>query len=193
MSSGSQNIVTEMLHAVARGEAAARERLWNAVYDELRRAARMQLRDERHRVTVQTTMLVHEAYLRLVGDGAVDWSSRRHFFGAAALAMRRILVDSARERRALKRGEGRRRIPLDAAEDATGGVDNDAADLLALDEALKKLEAEAPRAAEVVHLRYFAGLSGDEAAELLGVSARTVDLDWKFARTWLFREMSRGA
>ncbi len=187
MSSGTEQQVTEILSAAARGDAAARDQLWVLVYDDLRAAARRELRNDRNHPTLQTTMLVHEAYVRLVGGQPVEWTSRRHFFGAAAQAMRRILVDAARERAALKRGGERRRVALD---DAPGTWAGDRTDVLALDEALTRLEVELPRAAEIVRLRYFAGLSIDDTAAALGVSPRAVDADWQFARAWLHRALS---
>ncbi|MBK9127578.1 MAG: sigma-70 family RNA polymerase sigma factor [Phycisphaerales bacterium] len=189
---GPSGAVTEILHAATNGDVAARERLWAAVYADLHHAARRQLRNERHRATIQTTMLVHEAYLRLVGSSPVDWTSRRHFFGAAIRAMRQILVDFARKQGAQKRGGAARRVSLDVADLPVGGIATDGVDPLALDEALTRLETEAPRAAEVVQLQYFAGLTGDEIARQLGVSPRTVDNDSLFARAWLRRELSKG-
>lgn len=184
MSATDSNPVTELLCAAAGGDAAAQGRLWEVIYRELHRVARSQLANDG--CGLQATTLVHEVYLRLVG--AASFENRRHFFAAAANAMRRIRVDYARMRKALKRGAGRRPADLD------GGVlpveADDPAALLALDEALARLEAEDAAAAEVVLLRYFAGLSIDETAETMGVSPRTVDMRWKYARAWLRRELS---
>lgn len=182
--------VTRLLDAVGAGDCAARERLLELVYHELRQMAAAHLAREgqgRHPGRVQPTTLVHEAYLRLFAPGNGHFGSRRHFFGAAAQAMRRILVDDARKRGRLKRGGGRRAASLEL-EPAT--FDLDPAEMLALEEALSRLEQYQPRAAEVVHLRYFAGLSGDQVAEVMGVSPRTVDAEWCMARAWLFRVLS---
>jgi RNA polymerase sigma factor (TIGR02999 family) len=135
---------------------------------------------------MQTTLLVNEAYLRLVGGGNVGWDNRRHFFAAAAEAMRRIRIDEARKRRCAKRGGGRRRVGLDETL-ATGRADP--LDLLAIDEALSALEAENARPAEVVKLRFFAGLGVEDTAAALGVSPRTVELDWRYARAWLHKAL----
>lgn len=186
MSNGSDNPITQLLATVSRGEPAAKGRLWEMVYGELRDLAHRQLRGERPGRDLQTTILVHEAYFRLVGDDDLQWANRRHFFAAAAQAMRRIRVDDARKRRGLKRGGGRPAEPLC---EEPAACDGDVTDVLALNEALHKLEQEAPRQAEVVMLRYFAGLSIGESAEALDVSPRTVDVDWRLAKAWLRREV----
>jgi RNA polymerase sigma factor (TIGR02999 family) len=190
--------VTQLLAAVAQGDAGAREKLWSAIYAELRRIAQIQVRAEAPGHTLQPTALVHEAYLRLTADPQFNWANRRHFFAAAALAMRRIRIDDARSRKRLKRGGGRKAEALDESSiphpqkgrGTPGGVfEQDPAEVLAIDEALTKLEEADPRKAEVVNLRYFAGLTVDETAETLGVSPRTVDNEWKLARAWLYRAL----
>jgi len=181
--------VTQLLVAAAQGEPSAINQLWSAVYEELHRLAKAQLAHEGPARIIQTTSLVNEAYLRLVGSEPVAWANRRHFFAAAAEAMRRIRVERARERRRVKRGGGR--PPEILAEDpAVSG--EDLSELLAIDEAMDKLKEVAPRAAEVVMLRYFAGRTIDETAEMLGVSPRTIDVDWCFAKAWLHRELTKG-
>jgi RNA polymerase sigma factor (TIGR02999 family) len=166
----------------------AAEQFLPLVYDELRRLAAARLACEAPGQTLQATALVHEAYLRLVGqDPARPWDGRSHFFAAAAEAMRRILIDRARDRRRLKRGGSRRRQDLDL--EALADADASADDLLDLDEALATLEAVDPRAAALVKLRVFAGLTLDEAALALGVVRRTADRDWAFARAWLFEKL----
>ena len=175
--------VTRILSAIERGDAGAAGRLLPLIYDELRKLAAKKLEHERPGQTLQPTALVHEAYLRLVGnDPKKPWDGRGHFFAAAAEAMRRILVDRARDRRRQKRGGGRKRvrIDLDALRDEPPGDD-----LLALDEALEKLAIEDPAGAELVRLRAFAGLSLAEAAEVMGIGRRTADRYWAFARAWL--------
>ena len=185
--------LTRLLRAADAGDADAADRLLPLVYDELRALARARLADEPAGVTLQATGLVHEAYLRLGGSegpggAAAGWESRRHFFGAAAEAMRRTLVDRARRRGRLKRGGDRRRVPLDPnALPARDESDDPAAELLALDEALTRFEAEHPRPAAVVKLRYFGDLSFAETAAALGVSRATAVRDWTFGRAWLFR------
>jgi RNA polymerase sigma factor (TIGR02999 family) len=179
--------LTELLAAAGQGNDGARERLWNVIYEELHRVAHRQMAAEPAGPALQTTVLVHEAYLRLVGDDHVQWANRRHFFAAAANAMRRIRVDYARMRDSLKRGG--RHAPSELT-DGVVGTDGDPAETLALDEALKKLEVEAPRAAEVVNLRFFAGLSVAETAAVLEISPRTVELDWRFGRAWLRQALS---
>jgi RNA polymerase sigma factor (TIGR02999 family) len=170
------------------GDPSASEQLLPLVYDELRKLAAARMAHEAPGNTLQATALVHEAYVRLVdGTGAQRWDSRGHFFAAAAEAMRRILVDGARRRRSGKRGGDRAREPLNESKlIAPQGPD----DLLALDEALSRLRATDPRAAELVTLRYFAGLTIREAADALGVSPRTADDIWAYARAWLFRELN---
>ena len=181
--------ITQVLAAASEGDGTALNRLWSAVYEELHRLARAQLGQEGSGCSLQTTSLVHEAYLRLIGDGHVEWANRRHFFAAAAQAMRRILVDDARIRGRLKRGGGQTPGPLP---DEVPGPEVDPVKLLAISEALEKLELVDPPRAEIVMLRYFAGLSIDETAAALGASPRTVDTGWRFARAWLHRQLSKG-
>lgn len=166
--------------------AEAMERLLPVVYDELRAIAAAHLRGERRGHTLQSTALVHEAYLRLVGADAPPWRSRAHFFHAAAEAMRRILIEYARRRSRVKRGGGRLRVDLDdALQDARLADWPDPDQLLAVDEAIQRLEKEDARAAEVVRLRYFAGLGVDETANALDLSERTVMREWAYAKAWL--------
>ena len=177
------NDVTRILDAIERGDARAAERLFPLVYDELRRLAAKKLAREQPGQTLQATALVHEAFLRLVGDeGARRWENRRHFFGAAAEAMRRILIEGARRKKAEKHGGGRARVPLDEA-DLIAHADPD--ELLDLDDALAALAAEDPDAAALVRLRLFAGLSVEQAAEVLGVSRAGAYQQWTYARAWL--------
>jgi RNA polymerase sigma factor (TIGR02999 family) len=179
--------VTRLLDAAAAGDRRAASELLPLVYDELRRLAAARLADESPDHTLQPTALVHEAYLRLVGPGdAPRWDSRGHFFAAAAEAIRRILVESARRRGRLRRGGDRDRVDLDGLDVAAPDRSDD---LLALDEALTALEAADPQAALLVRLRYFAGLTVPQAAEVLGVSPRTADFLWAFARVWLLRRL----
>ncbi len=189
MTRNSEGPITQLLDSAAQGDPAAQNRLWSAVYEEVHSIARAQLAQEGPNCPLQPTLLVNEAYLRLVGDGQVEWTSRRHFFGAAARAMRRILVDDARSRGRMKRGSGKIVGPLP---DEIPGPDGDPATLLAMSDALDKLEQVDPPRAEIVMLRYFAGLSIDETAAALNVAPRTVDTGWRFARAWLFRELSKG-
>ena len=177
------NDVTRVLTAIEQGDPRAAEQLLPLVYDELRKLAARKLAQERPGQTLQATALVHEAYLRLVdGTEARTWESRRHFFAAAAEAMRRILIDSARRKRRPKHGGDRHRVDLDDAGDA---IAPPVADLLALDEALEKLAAEDKDSADLVKLRYFAGLSLAEAAEALDLPDRTAGRRWAYARAWL--------
>jgi RNA polymerase sigma factor (TIGR02999 family) len=157
------------------------------VYQELRRLAHHRLARERPGQTLQTTALVHEAYLRLVSNGRARWENRAHFFAAAAIAMRRILVEQARKRDQGKRGGDRQRITLNEGVAATQAP---SVDLLALDEALKRLEAHDAQASQVVNLRYFAGLDVEDTAEALGISPRTVKRAWSYAKAWLRDAMS---
>jgi RNA polymerase sigma factor (TIGR02999 family) len=179
--------VTRILSAIDQGDPQAADQLLPLVYDELRRLAAAKVAHEAPGQTLQATALVHEAYLRLLdGDQARSWNSRGHFFGAAAEAMRRILVERARHKRSLKAGGGRRRQELPDIELPAAGP---RLDLLALHEALTKLEQQDKRRAELVKLRFFAGLTIAEAAEVLGVSASTADNDWAYARSWLRLEI----
>jgi len=182
------NEVTRILAEIGRGDPRAAEQLLPLVYDELRRLAARRLAQEKPGQTLQATALVHEAYLRLVGGAAAPgWDGRRHFFAAAAEAMRRLLVENARRKRADKHGGARRRLDVDEI-DLTGiGPGAAAEDLLALDEALTRLAAEDPDRAELVQLRYFAGLSIEQAAAALGISPATAKRRWALARAWLFR------
>ena len=181
--------VTQLLKAATSGDRIAADQLLPLVYDELRALAKSRLRHVAPGNTLQPTALVHEAYLRAVGHEDPGWSGRGHFFAAAAQAMRNILVDQARRKAALKHGGGLRR------EDATPDllpIEQPAEDMLALDEALKQLEAEDPRKARVVMMRFFAGLTTEQTAEALGISLPTVERDWRFARSWLGRAMGGG-
>ena len=178
---------TELLLAWGRGEQDAFDQLVPLVYDELRRLARGHMARERADHTLQASGLVHEAYVRLIELKQMRWQNRAHFFAMAARVMRRILVDNARARRNEKRGGGVPNVTLDEALLVSSGP---GADLVALDEALTALEALHPRKSQVVELRYFAGLSLEETAEALGVSTDTVKRDWRFAKLWLFSELS---
>jgi RNA polymerase sigma factor (TIGR02999 family) len=179
--------VTRILSAIDAGDPQAASDLLPLVYDELRRLALQKMAQETPGQTLQPTALVHEAYLRLVGDGEVrPWDSRGHFFAAAAEAIRRILVENARRKRAIKHGGGRQREPLDESVLVGPGVSEDVLDV---DEALTKLAQVDDKAADLVKLRYFAGLTLREAAAALGISPRTADNLWAYARAWLFDEM----
>ena len=202
--------VTRMLTAIEQGDPQAAEQLLPIVYDELRKLARSKLQHEQPGHTLEATALVHEAYLRLVGNPRSEvgdqrsdehnptsdfrpptpdlWHSRSHFFAAAAEAMRRILVESARRKSRLKRGGDLDRQPIEDDAIAAPEIDSD---LLELDAALDKLAAKDPRKDELVKLRYFAGLTQQQAAEVLGIGISTADRDWSYARAWLFREISR--
>lgn len=169
-----------------RGDAQAASRLLPLVYDELRRLARSLLAQGGAGKTLQPTALVHEAYLRIAGSRDRDWSDRKHFFSVAAVAMRNTLVDEARRKKALKRGGDRVREPV---RDEDLAVECPTDDVIGLAEALRALEAEDPRAGEVVNLRFFAGLPFPETAQVLGVSLATVERDWRFARAWLLGKL----
>jgi RNA polymerase sigma factor (TIGR02999 family) len=178
--------VTRILSAIDQGDHQAAEQLLPLVYGELRRLAAHNLARERPGQTLEATALVHEAYLRLVGapakDEAKGWEGRGHFFAAAAEAMRRILVERARHRRSLKAGGDRQRLEMADIEPAVAGPDDE---LLALNEALEKLERQDKRKADLVKLRFFAGLTTAQAAQVLGISPSTADNDWAYARCWL--------
>jgi RNA polymerase sigma factor (TIGR02999 family) len=181
--------VTKILSLIEQGDPSAAEQLLPLVYDELRRLAASKVADEKPGQTLQATALVHEAYLRLVdGEKAKGWDSRGHFFAAAAEAMRRILVEKVRHKRSQRAGGNWQRVDLSSAENASHepGVD-----VLALSEALDKLEARDARKAALVKLRFFVGLTNREAAAALGVSSATVDNDWAYAKSWLKLELSR--
>jgi RNA polymerase sigma-70 factor (ECF subfamily) len=180
--------VTQLLQAWSEGDERARDKLMPLVHDELHRLARRYMVEERPGQTLQTTALVNEAYLRLVDVKGVRWQNRAHFFGVSAQLMRRILVDYARSRHSLKRGGKTPRLSLEEAliVSPKGG-----ADLVALDDALNALSAIDPRRSRVVELRFFGGLSVEETAEVLRVSAETVMHDWKVAKAWLLRELRR--
>jgi RNA polymerase sigma factor (TIGR02999 family) len=183
--------VTRILSAAEQGDPHATEQLLPLVYEELRKLAAQKLAQEKPGQTLQATALVHEAYLRLVDvEQAQHWDSRGHFFAAAAEAMRRILLNRARDKQCLKRGGHRQRVDLDhlaAVDDAS------ADDLLAIDEALQRLAQENKPCAELVKLRFFAGLTQQEAAACLGLARRTADRCWAYARAWLYQVLSQGA
>ena len=181
--------VTHILNAIQQGDAQATDELLPLVYEELRLLAAQKLSHEAPGQTLQATALVHEAYLRLAGDEDRSWENRGHFFAAAAEAMRRILVENARRKGSLRRGGHCRRTDLPAAEPAAEGAPED---LLALDEALQKLAQRDKAKADLVKLRYFAGLTLDEAAQALGIARSTASEHWAYARAWLRVEMAKG-
>jgi RNA polymerase sigma factor (TIGR02999 family) len=182
--------VTRILSAIDQGDKAAAEQLLPLVYDELRKLAAQKLGQEKPGQTLQATALVHDAYLRLVDtDQAQHWDSRRHFYAAAAEAMRRILVENARRKRSRKHGGGLVRQDLGEVQAAGPGLNED---LLALDEALNRLAEKDPVKAELVKLRHFAGMTVKEAAQALGISPTTADRYWAYARAWLHQEITRG-
>jgi RNA polymerase sigma factor (TIGR02999 family) len=181
------NDVTRILSAIEQGDPEAAEQLLPLVYEELRRLAARRLAREKPGQTLQATALVHEAYLGLVGSGRErGWEGSGHFFAAAAEAMRLILINRARDKGRLKHGGGLQRVDLDRAE---LGYETDGLDLLALDEAMTRLTAEEPQCAQLVKLRFFAGLTQEGAAEILGVTRRTADRYWAYARAWLLHAM----
>jgi len=179
--------ITEILQRVTSGEQQAASELAPLVYQQLRQIAQRQLSAENDARRWDATELVHEAYVRLVGNAQISWQDRAHFFATAATAIRRVLVDNARERKAHKRGGDRRAVDLDLDH---FGRDDNRFELLDLDDALERLKALSQRQARIVELRFFGGLTQDEVAELLGVSRRTVAGDWAMARAWLFRELN---
>ena len=183
--------VTRILDAIGRDEPQLARELLPPVYKELRKLAAARLAREPADQTLQATALVHEAYLRLVGDGdGRPWENRGHFFAAAAEAMRRILVERARRKRRLRHGGGLGRVDLDRVATVGGDASDD---ILALHEALDQLAAEQPAVAEVVKLRYFAGLTAEQAALASGISLRTANRHWSFARAWLYRQLNSAA
>jgi RNA polymerase sigma factor (TIGR02999 family) len=186
MAAARQGETTSILRDLAGGDATAASRLFPLVYDDLRAIAGNLMRRERHGHTLQPTAVVHEAFLRLAGSADISWESRAHFLNIAARAMRQLLVDHARAREAAKRGGDVPRITLDSALDLASGGGPDV-DVLALHEALERLAAEHERPARVVEMRFFGGLTAEEAAHVLGVSVPTVNDDWALARAWLHR------
>ena len=180
--------VSGLLAAWNEGDPSAQEELLPLVYDELRRLARGHLRRERPGHTLQPTALVHEAYLRLVGEGVATWQNRAHFYGIAARLMRQILINHAEARATARRGGGALRLSLAAADRLAEGPD---VELMALDDALKGLSALDPRQGQIVEMRFFGGLSVEETAEVLGLSPATVKREWSAARAWLRREIDR--
>ncbi len=182
--------VTQLLAAISDGDPHATEELLPLIYHELRRLAATQMAHEKPGQTLQATALVHEAYLRLVGPAdrkPHGWDGRGHFFAAAAEAMRRLLIENARHKASLKRGGNHHRIEMT---DVAQPFNDDHLDLLALDEALQKLEAEQPSKAQLVKLRYFAGCSLEETAQILGISRATAQRNWAYARAWLYGQLN---
>jgi RNA polymerase sigma factor (TIGR02999 family) len=184
----SQQNITLMLNELSNGNTLAIEQILPLVYDELRKISSKYLSDEYRKHTFQTTELVHEAYIKLIGNQQISWQSRAHFFGIAAKTMRQILVDYARKRNSQKRGSGKTKLSLDDAQLVASESDDQ---ILALDEALKKLENIEERSGKIVELRYFSGLTIEETAELLNISSATVKRDWQFAKAWLYKEIQQ--
>ena len=180
--------VTRILTAIECGDARAADQLLPLVYEELRRLAAQKMSHERPGQTLEATALVHEAYIRLVGAEAQNWSGRTHFFATAAEAMRRILIENARRKQSYKHGAERQRVNLDDSEIA---IEGPSTDLIALDEALSKLAEEDRVVADLVKMRYYAGLTIEQAASILGVSRRTADRYWAYARAWLYQEITK--
>ncbi|MHC5113933.1 MAG: ECF-type sigma factor [Planctomycetota bacterium] len=180
--------MTRLLQGGDDDEPRRADELLPLVYDELRALARARVARETPGQTIQATVLVHEAYLRLVGDEDPGWNGRRHFFGAAALAMRRILVEQARRKARLKHGGGRHRVELD---DGVGAIESPTDDVVAVDDAVRRLEAQDARKGAIVNLRYFGGLTAEETARALGVSLGTVEREWRFIKAWLQVELEQ--
>jgi RNA polymerase sigma factor (TIGR02999 family) len=178
--------VTVILDAIQKGDPRAAEELLPLVYDELRKLAAFKLAQQPYDQTLQPTALVHEVYLRLLGNGSHSWQDRKHFFAAAAEAMRHLLVDRARRKASARHGGGWQRIDLDNAVIASSTSDEN---ILLISEALEKLTAHDPLSAELVKLRFFGGLTFPQAAEVMGISERTAQRSWAYARAWLFREI----
>ena len=184
----SLNDITRILQRLPADDPSAAGELLPLVYEELRKLARARMSNELPHHTLQATALVHEAYLRLVGNEDASWANRAHFFAAAAEAMRRILIDHARRRRALRHGGGQERVPIEDLSIAAPGDDDE---LLAIHEALERLARHDAQKAELVKLKYFAGLTTQDAARVLGLSEPTAKRHWAYARAWLFREIRR--
>ena len=182
--------ITQVLQAIGRGDGQAAEELLPLVYDELRKLAAARMAQEQPGQTLQATAIVHEAWLRLVSAGARSWQNRAHFFGSAAEAMRRILIENARRKSALKRGGGQLRVELEGLDLADTAPDDK---ILLIDEALQKLEAESPEKAKIVVLKFFGGLTNQQVAENLGVTERTVERQWAFAKAWLYEAIKAEA
>lgn len=180
--------ITRILHDIERGEEQASEQLLPLVYKELRQQAARQMAKEKSNHTLQPTALVHEAYLRLVGGEEQQWENRRHFFSAAAEAMRRILVENARRKQRIRHGGEWQRVELNGLDVAVTANDDQ---LMIVNEALAKLEEEDPESAELIKLRFFVGLPNVQAAKILNMSERTAKRNWAYARAWLFEEISR--
>ena len=178
--------VTHMLQSIESGDAKAADELLPLVYEELRKLAIAKMANESPNQTLQPTALVHEAWLRLIGNENIKWDGRAHFFGAAAEAMRRILIDNARRKRALRHGGNQQRLDIDEIEIAALEKEDE---LLAINEALEKFAVVDKQKAELVKLRYFVGLTIDESAEILGISAPTAKRWWTYSRAWLFRQI----
>ncbi|MCP4660818.1 MAG: sigma-70 family RNA polymerase sigma factor [bacterium] len=187
MNEPSPNHVTQLLQRLTEGEQEAMQELMPLVYDEMRRMARRYLRSERPDHTLETSALVHEAYLKLTDQSRVQWRNRAHFYGIAAQTMRRILVDHARSHGYQKRGGDAQKVSLDEALHFDA---ERAPDLVALDDALKRLAETDPQKSQLVELRFFGGLSHPEIAEVLGVSTSTVERQWRLARAWLYRALN---
>ena len=181
--------VTRILNAIEQGDARAADELLPLIYEELRHLAAQKMSRERPGQTLQATALVHEAYIRLVGAQDQDWKGRTHFFAAAAEAMRRILIENARRKGRLKHGGGQHKAELHTPDLAIEGPSDD---LIALDEAITKLSKEEPIVANLVKMRYFAGLTLEQSAEILGIARRTADRYWAYARAWLHKEIAKG-
>lgn len=194
MTSSSPQQITQLLIDWSNGDKAAFDKLMPLIYDELRRLARRYMHNERAGQTLQTTALVHEAYLRLADYKEIKWRERAHFFAVAARVMRRILVEHARARKRIKRGGNERTIALDAEVLTLAGASlvssDQLLDMLALDEAMTRLEEFAPRKTKVVEMRFFAGMENKEIAEVLNIAPNTVIRDWNFAEAWLRRELA---
>ncbi len=180
--------VTRILTAIEHGDARAADELLPLVYQELRKLAAHRMKQEKPGQTLQATALVHEAYIRLVGAENQNWNSRGHFFAAAAEAMRRILIENARRKKRLKHGGDRQKVDLDQAQLP---IDGPSDDLIALDEALEKLAKTDKASADLIKLRFFAGLTMEQTANILGIPRRTADRNWAYARAWIYRAINK--